>query len=369
MTITKQTVADHDPLVSFKVSAGDNPAWALHRLFPAKSWKIPVMGLILWGAFATLPVFGNTNAPLVLQDFTQPIPWTDNVDSTGIWRISGIWVATGSNTFLPSLAATTSSYPGDSGAGYLALSMSNSPALYGSEIQSLPTNGYAYGYYETRMKVSSVAGGCVSFFIIQAPNYGPGEFDYEFLLNEPWTTNSQINGAVHITTHPSNTSYLLNLPFNPTVGFHRYGMLWTPGAMGWYADGKLLRTTSNSDLTASAQMFIMANVWSGAPTWGSGPPTQTSTSYYDWIKFWPNVSAPPDALNPLTQATLSGGKIILNSTGWTPDETYTLLETTNVTTPWSNWIAGATGYSDTNGNISCTNAIGAAPRMFFTIRQ
>lgn len=331
--------------------------------------KMIGLGLVAWGLLAATQIRGNPVAPLILQDFNQPLPWTNNIDSTGIWKISGTWVGTGNNTLLASLAAGLTSYSGDSGAGYLALSINPGLPLEGSEIQSLPTNGYSYGYYETRMKVTSVADGCASFFLIEAPGYGPHEYDYEFLMNEAWTTNSKVNGAVHLTTHPSGVSYVLNLPFNPTTGFHRYGMLWTPGKMAWYVDGKLLHSTTSSDMTTTAQMFIMANVWSGDSTWGGGPPAQTSTTYYDWIKFWPNVTAVPATANPPITTTMTDGKLIINSSGWAPNTNYTLLGSTNATAPLTNWTKVTIGSSDSGGSIHYTNTPGAALPQFFIIRQ
>ena len=256
---------------------------------------LSIIGSLAIGCFNDV----NATTPLVCQHFTQPTPWAHNIDSTGIWRIAGTWIGSGSNTLMPSLAATAPSYPADSGTGYLALSMNPGPALQGSEIQSLPTTGYSYGYYETRMEVTTGSGGCASFFVVEAPHYGPHEIDIEFLLNESWLTSAS-TGAVHYTLHgPSGSrSQKISLPFNPTLGFHRYGILWQPGTVSWYVDGALSCTVNDSDFTTTAQMYMMANMWSGDPKWGGGPPSEVSTSYYDWIKFWPNVTSPPDSNSP-----------------------------------------------------------------------
>lgn len=256
------------------------------------SWVFGFLGAFL---FLAAQAFAGT-PPSVSQDYTQPTPWTNNTDSTGIWRIAGTWVGTGGNTLLPSLAATQSTFSGDDGTGYLSLRMNPGPSLQGSEIQTLPTTGYSYGYYEARMKLSTVPGGVVSFFIIEAPDYGPHEIDVEFLLNEPWLTTTN-QGKVWYSIHGPNgsESHTVTLPFNPSLAFHRYGILWTPGTITWYVDGAYSFSVSRSDLTTTAQMFIMANTWSGNANFGGGPPTSVSTSYYDWMKFWPNATAPQDA--------------------------------------------------------------------------
>ena len=250
-----------------------------------------------FGAFSWHATADST-APAVTQNFTQATPWSGNIDSTGVWRIAGPWVGTGGNTLMPTLAATQSTYPGDSGTGFLALSINPGPALQGSEIQTLPTTGYNYGYYETRLKLTPVAGGVVSFFLVEAPGYGPHEIDIEFLMNESWLTNPSA-GQVHYTLHSAGGSptYVANLGFNPTLGFHTYGILWTPGTVQWYVDGALSYTLNDANFNTTAQMFIMANTWSGNANWGGGPPSQVSTSYYNWMKFWPNVIAPKDPIN------------------------------------------------------------------------
>jgi hypothetical protein len=281
----------------------ENSQWgALVRGLSAR-WKKQGLGLALMASGLALSIGragADTPAPLLFQDFTQPTPWTKKIDSTGVWRIAGPWVGTGKNHLLPKLAAVVPAYPNDSGTGFLTLSMNPGPALQGSEIQSLPTSGYGYGYYETRMKVSPVKGGCVSFFLKEVrtnpPGYGKAEYDVEFLLNEPWLTDPNA-GKVWYSVHGpgGDKSHGVSLPFNPTLGFHRYGLLWTPGALKWYVDGVLSYSVERPDLTSTRQLFIMANAWSGAKNWGGDPPSQVSTSYYDWIKYWPDVSAPPDA--------------------------------------------------------------------------
>ena len=260
--------------------------------------KLSVFSVALLALTSQLHGQTPSPAPTVVQDFTQPTPWAKKIDSTGVWRIAGTWIGTGKNKLLPDLAAIIQTLPNETGNGFLALSMNPGPKLEGSEIQTLPTTGFAYGYYETRMKVSAVRGGCVSFFLKEVrtnpPGYGKAEYDVEFLLNEPWLTNPTA-GKVWCSLHgpDGDKSDGVDLPFNPTLAFHRYGMLWTPGSLKWYADGKLIHEMHRPDLTSDRQLFIMANAWSGAKYWGGPPPTETSTSYYDWIKYWPNATDPP----------------------------------------------------------------------------
>ena len=253
------------------------------------------VGILLFlSAFA----FGDT--PQVFQDFA-PSSFSGTTSTDGIWRINGVWVGTGGNTMDPALAQLSSTYPGDSGIGFLSLSVAANE-LRGSEIQTMTLPGYGYGYYETRMKVTSVPGVCDSFFWIEAPNYGPHEWDIEFLTNESWITSPN-SGMVHLTiNYPGGSpTYALDLPFNPSLAFHRYGFLWTPGSIAYTVDGQIAYTFTDANFNTTAQGFIMMNTWTGNPYWGGGPPTQQATSVYDWVNFYPNVTFVPGSV----QVTIS----------------------------------------------------------------
>ena len=145
-----------------------------------------------------------------------------------------------------------------------------------------------YGYYETYMKPSCVQGQISSFFWVEAPSYGPHEWDVEF-PNAPGHTFND----VHFTVHPSGSSVDFALGFNPCSDFHRYGFLWTPGQIVFTVDGKAAHTFTESDLTTSATGFIMANAWTGNPSWGGGPPTQDALNVYRWMRYRANVTSIP----------------------------------------------------------------------------
>ena len=224
-----------------------------------------------------------------LQVYQEFQPWQGTVSPDHIWRIAGVWIGTGNNVLDPALASLMSAYNGQLG-GYLSLSV-KANSLRGSEIQSLPS--YGYGYYETRMKLTSEPGVCASFFWIQAPYYGPHEWDVEFLTNESWISSPN-SGKVHLTIHPSKAEYVVDLPFNPSRDFHRYGFLWTAQSIAFTVDGQTVHTFSDPSLKTDAKGFIMMNTWTGSPTWGGGPPAADATTYYDWVKFWPDVNSLPE---------------------------------------------------------------------------
>jgi beta-glucanase (GH16 family) len=226
--------------------------------------------------------------------------WDILDSSNGLWRRSN-WVATGGNLFMPENAVIVT--PADTEDGY-ALQLSvlpdqGDPYPYrGGEVQTVGENGgdFGYGYYEVRMKTTSEPGCCVSFFWIQAPEYGPEEIDIEFLTNEGWTPTT---GTVHYTIHPnwsSNHTYKTQaLPFNPSSDFHRYGFLRTPYRISYTVDGQIVQTYTRPPCNNIPRQkgYIMMNAWTGDVNWGGGPPAANAMSVYDWVRFIPGATSVP----------------------------------------------------------------------------
>lgn len=98
---------------------------------------------------------------------------------------------------------------------------------------------------------------------------------------------------MHLTIHPSHETYVLDLPFNPSLSFHRYGFLWTAGSIAFTVDGQIAHTFADSTLNTTAKGYIMMNMWTGSQYWGGGPPTRQATTVYDWVKFYPDVASVP----------------------------------------------------------------------------
>lgn len=217
-----------------------------------------------------------------------------------VWQTAN-WVGTGGNfmsranaTITPTPACAGGLDAGDAPGGYLNLKVS-AGVKTGSEIQTLNgKNGvsglgpaYGFGFYAARMKVTPISGTVASFFWIGAPNYSGGEWDIEFLTNESPRTK------VHFTEHPSNRTFLYDLGFDWSAAYHEYGFLWTSGTIVYTVDRKSVHTSSSSELATTTKGFIMANVWTGNPNWGGGPPTQDAVTCYPWIRHWPGATSIP----------------------------------------------------------------------------
>jgi chitodextrinase len=274
----------------------------------------------------------------MFQDFNPG--WSGVHSQDNIWTISGIWVGTGGNTLDPANTSFTSSYSGDAGTGFLYLK-SKANVLNGSEVWTSP-NDYGYGYYECRMKVTTVGnhtnntGVCASFFLWDGDN-GNFELDHEFLTDQFWISLSD-TGAVMLSYHLTDgtgVTYQQNLSFNPSLDFHRYGILWQPGRVDWTVDKKIVHTANNAGFTNTSKEYVMMNSWTGNINWGGNAPSTDAISVYDWVRFTPDVTSVPVESNDTIHPTIPTG---LASASITP---------TSFTLSWtaSTDNVGVTGYN------------------------
>lgn len=266
------------------------------------SWRW--LGISLTALFIQLGCGGGSGSsaagaqpvvPAISEEFD--FQWLNGGSDSpdGLWRRSH-WVATGNNLFTFDNAVIQSSDSGATGGVLLLTIRAETSAdghLQGGELQSIGDAGSncSYGYYETRMKLSNVPDGCVSFFWIQGPSYGPEEIDIEFL------TNPSNSGTVDYTVHMADASedhQQLKLDFDPSQAFHRYGFLWTQTLISYTVDGRVVHTVNKaSSAFPSHAGYIMMNAWSGNPNWGGGPPATDATHVYDWVRFYKDATEVP----------------------------------------------------------------------------
>jgi beta-glucanase (GH16 family) len=176
---------------------------------------------------------------------------------------------------------------------------------------------YGYGCYEASFRPIAVAGVVTSLFTFAGPydNGGNGkhnEIDVEFLGNQP--RRVQLNFWANDDAYASRNEVLLDLGFDPTAAFHRYGFKWTAGGIQWFVDGQLVHSVADSatnptpKATESLQK-VMVNAWpvdETAVLWAGqfvypGAPLRAS---YEWVRhiagadcslLEPPVTPPPPA--------------------------------------------------------------------------
>ncbi len=181
--------------------------------------------------------------------------------------------------------------------GYLTLLFINNDGVYlSSAIQT--RKEFLYGKWEARLKVSNVPGLLNSMYTIDwddtsnsssASDGTKQEIDIEFLTNTFSGSTGEVHAAVH-AAGKSSSSGDYNLSFNPSSGFHTWGLEITPDYIQWSVDGTVLVTYTYSQygIYITAPYQLKFNVWTQAD-WIGGPPESGVTCTYliDWIQFTP----------------------------------------------------------------------------------
>jgi beta-glucanase (GH16 family) len=154
-----------------------------------------------------------------------------------------------------------------------------SPAdIYGHEFVSgvLSTNGpkssagfsQRFGFYEVSAKLPGGQGVWPAFWMLDAHG-ARAEVDVFELLGQDRSTIYQ---SVHYA-NGDGESHPTHVDFDPTAGFHRYGVLITPTVDDYYIDG--VRTHSERDASVG-EFYFMLSVQIGAPDSWPGPPDETT---------------------------------------------------------------------------------------------
>ena len=155
------------------------------------------------------------------------------------------------------------------------------PAYSGGEFRT--NNFYHYGYYETSMKAIKNDGVVSSFFTYTGPsdNNPWDEIDIEILGKD--TTKVQLN---YYTNGVGNHEKMIDLGFDSSQEYHRFGFDWQPSYIAWYIDGKeVYRAYDNIPKTPGK---IMMNAWPGKTVddWLKAYNGRTPlTAYYQWVTY------------------------------------------------------------------------------------
>jgi endo-1,3-1,4-beta-glycanase ExoK len=149
---------------------------------------------------------------------------------------------------------------------------------------------YGYGRYEARLRSAAGSGLNTAFFTYVGPPVGVpehDEIDFEFIGKQPdtvditvWTKGKSSGAAVRVP-----------LGFDASKDFHDYALEWTPTAVRWYADGKLIHETPEGAPIPRNPGGIYFSLWSGSKIeddW-MGPFTYTEpvTAQVEWVRFTP----------------------------------------------------------------------------------
>jgi len=84
----------------------------------------------------------------------------------------------------------------------------------------------------------------------------------------------------------------VNLPFDPTSGFHEYRIDYLAGRVIFYADGVVLAQMDGPEVPVTAGHLIMRHWSNGNKVWSGGPPSRDAAIAVQYVKAYFNSSSP-----------------------------------------------------------------------------
>jgi beta-glucanase (GH16 family) len=106
------------------------------------------------------------------------------------------------------------------------------------------------------------------------------------VLQSPQSARQGFSSAV------SGDWKVINLPFDPTDGFHEYRIDFLPGNVIYYGDGQALAIINTPAVPISPGHLILSQWSNGDHGWSAGPPLQRAISTVGYVKGYFNSSDP-----------------------------------------------------------------------------
>jgi hypothetical protein len=162
-------------------------------------------------------------------------------------------------------------------------------------------HAWRYAYFEARMKWDVVQGAWPAFWLlpIEGPRFEDryagqpegGEFDiFEGQGDRPTTFFGTIHYWVGTKQMALNEHRVYPLPAeNNFSQFHVYGMLWEPGKITWFFDGRPLHSEKTYPIFDKQKYFPVLAMQEGV-NWTAGNMkgvhSDSMTMDVDWIRVW-----------------------------------------------------------------------------------
>jgi len=231
--------------------------------------------------FSSLPLWSPT-------DHGYELVWEDNFDSTAIDRTKWDYRSVGSTRGMAVVDTSTIYLDGE---GHLVIEFSEKDGtFYVGQLTTQNKQLFKYGYFECNVMLNKQPGMYPAFWL-QSPKIGGGEdpsiygaeidiFEYKVIDSNSiyntvwWNYGDNIKGKQNKTLIPQ-----IN------VGFHKFGLEWTPEEYVFYVDNKeIWRTTSG---VSQIEQYIILSTeykeWGGG---GANPQTLPDKVFFDYVKVY-----------------------------------------------------------------------------------
>jgi beta-glucanase (GH16 family) len=134
---------------------------------------------------------------------------------------------------------------------------------------------FTYGYVQVVARIPGGTGTWPALWLLPENGTWPPEID----IMENYGSANQIECTVHWGTTNQEADQDVTSPTDLTSGWHTYGLLWEPGSLTWYLDGKVVYTYTGAGVP-SQPMYLLANLASsGAAASGASFDIQSAQIY------------------------------------------------------------------------------------------
>jgi beta-glucanase (GH16 family) len=117
---------------------------------------------------------------------------------------------------------------------------------------------FTYGYVQVVAQIPGGPGTWPALWLLPQTTEWPPEIDIMENFGAPNSIRTTyIEGTADAPVQAASQNVLTSS--NLTNSYHTYGLLWKPGSLTWYLDGKVI-STFNSSTVSHQPMYFLANL-------------------------------------------------------------------------------------------------------------
>ena len=136
-------------------------------------------------------------------------------------------------------------------------------SFYGTDLIAKPKITLGQGVLVTVVAkaISPFPGGIVGgifLYCMKPDGYNHDEVDFELMSNHPSVLNTNIYCNEPLG---AGQPIVYAFPYGSALTYHTYQILWLPGGVYWYIDGRLMRSVTNSSMIPKGPMYLHLNMW------------------------------------------------------------------------------------------------------------